>query len=51
VVHGTAGRLFAVAESGVKDDELGVGSHGDRPFLLDRIITRSYAQDQMYCAF
>ena len=29
VVHGAAGRLFAVAEGGVEDDELGIGSHGE----------------------
>ena len=27
VVHGAAGGLFAVAEGGVEDDELGVGGH------------------------
>src|SRR5580658_7417736 len=32
VVHGAAGRLFAVAESGVEDDELGVDCHKVRPF-------------------
>ena len=51
VVHGAAGRLLAVAEGGVEDNDRGVGCHGDRPFRLDRIITRSYAQSQMYCAF
>jgi hypothetical protein len=32
VVHGAAGRLFAVAEGGVEDDELGIGSHRLKTF-------------------
>ena len=32
VVHGAAGRLFAVAEGGVEDNELGVGSHREKTF-------------------
>ena len=32
VVHGAAGGLLAVAEGGVEDDDLGVGSHRDKTF-------------------
>jgi len=32
VMHGAAGGLFAVAEGGVEDDELGVGCHRLKTF-------------------
>jgi hypothetical protein len=51
VMHGAAGRLLAVAQGGVEEDDLVIEWHGSGALRMDISIIQSYAGGGIYAYF